>query len=252
MAGITHIIFISAVLFINFAGLGNKDDKIYLDLIGNSVQSTDEEQYWTFRNGEPLEYAILERKLLGTQKAKRLYTTIYVRTRSNTNTEKKQYAEGIVEIVYMKSRSGSNYYVSHINQLGFKILPLTPEIESSIAEMEEFWREFSYSVCYDNKEKVAEMIEFPFSTARFGNYGNKESLLKNYENVFRNEIKISVENSILVPSEKPKGRIFDFTTDEYNQLSNYDSQMLFDEHLQYFVAKKINGKFKVIALREKL
>ncbi len=251
MLGISQIMPVVIVLILNINTYGNRDEKLKTDLIGNSVQSTDEEQYWTFRNGEPLEYALLEKKSIGVQKAKRLYTTIYIRTRNKENEPKRQFAEGIIEIVYMKSRSGSSYFISHINQLGFKIKELTPEIEIELNELENFWKEFRYSVAYDIKEKVADMIEYPLATPHFGIYPDKEKLLKNYDTFFNTVIKTSIENSILVPAEKPKGKSFDYSNDEYEQLSDYESALIFGDNIQYFVVKKVNGRFKVTGVREK-
>lgn len=251
MPGIPQLLLVATILLMSFTTFGNREDKIRIDLTGNSVQSTDEEQYWTFRYGEPLEYAVLDRKSIGVQKAKRLYTTIYLRTRNKSEDTKKLFAEGTIEIVYMKSRSGSNYFVSHINQLGFKIAALLPNVEKELNELENFWREFRYSVSYDLKEKSVDMIEYPFHTAHYGIYTNRENLLKNYDAVFNSGIKTSVDKSILVPSEKPKGRNFDYTNDEYLQLCDFDSKVMIGESQQYFVVKKINGLFKIIELREK-
>jgi hypothetical protein len=236
------IIFISPVY-----GFQDISDKIINDLVGQTIPTTNEEVAWTFKNGDLIQYVVLDQRATGPKNFKRIDYTIYLRTRREASDNTQSFrADGFLKLTYKKSQSRNHNYLSSIEQSGFQVNSMTQNEKAILAQLDLFWLEFKNAVIFNYQEAVAEMFKYPFESENFGNYASKADLIKNYDKIFSDEVKESIKYSILSPEKKSKGKVFDFEKDDFIQICNYEKQVVFNRLENLFVVKKVDGKFKIV------
>ncbi|MDQ1264878.1 MAG: hypothetical protein QG635_27 [Bacteroidota bacterium] len=240
-------VIILIILISPLYGFQDISDKIINDLVGQTIQTTNEEISWTFKNGDLIQYVVLDQRATGPKNFKRIDYLIYIRTRRTSSDEGELLrAEGILKLTYKKSQSRNHNYLSSIEQSGFHVKNMTLKEKEIFAQLDLFWLEFKNAVSFNYQEQVAEMFRYPFESENFGNYASKADLMKSYDKVFTDEVKVSIKHSILAPEKKSKGKEFDFEKDDYIQICNYEEQVVFNGLENLFVVGNVDGKFKIV------
>ena len=240
---------LSVSCFSIFAAQGSANN-ISRELIGQNVASTNEKSIWTFRQGEPLKYTILKQRFSGSNKNKSLYYTLYVETRSLPDKDSMKRAGGIIELRYGTNLTNNTMTLSSVTPVDFKVMPMNNDEMKLLEELDIFWEEFQIAVINNYREKVLSSIQFPFTGKFFGQYSDKYELMKNYDEIFSDDVKSAVQYSILTPITKPKGKAFAIDKDEYIQQVDYNSNVERDGYKYFFVVKRIENKFKIVRLQE--
>jgi hypothetical protein len=243
------LVLISLPIAILLAARGSANN-ISRDLVGQKVISTNEKDVWTFSQGEPLKYTILKQRFSGSNKNKTLYYTLFVETRHFPNAAGMKRAGGIIELRYSSSLMNNEMILSSVTPVDFKVMPMSTEDMKLLEELDMFWEEFQIAVVNNYREKVVNSIEYPFTGKFFGQIADKYELQKNYDKIFAEDVRGGIQNSMLTPITKPKGKPFIIDKDEYIQQIDFNFNIEKDGFNYFLVVKRIGNQFKIVRFQE--
>jgi hypothetical protein len=227
------------------------DDKIITDLIGQSVQTSNENISWVFKNDDHIGYIIESYRNMGIKDFSRYEYLIYVSTwHKKGQDDEFLRAEGNLKLTFKKSQSRNHFYLSMIEQSGFQVFNISKSDKELLENLEHFWLDFQRAIDFDDREKASEMFNYPFEGEFLGNFANKAELMKNYDKFFIDDVKKAIKNSIMIPKKKSKGKDFNYLNDDYVQIFNYDSNIKRENYNNFFVVRIVNGNFKIIKVIE--
>lgn len=243
------ILFIGIVIILPLNSQQFVSDKIVNDLIGQEIKTTNEEINWTFKNGDQIKYVVLSQRTTGHKNFKRIDYNVFLMTRHNDiKTAERFRAEGLLKLVYKRSRSRNHNYLSQVVQLGFQVYPINEKENTFLDELDIFWSDFQSSVNMNYKDKVANMFQYPFSTKYFGIYNSSAEMIKKWDNLFTEKLKDAVTYSILTPEKKSKGKEFNIIKDNYIMMCHHEHRIIIDGFYNLFVVKRIDDKFKIVRI----
>ena len=74
--------------------------------------------------------------------------------------------------------------------------------------------------------------------------------MANYDNIFTDDVKSAIQNSMLSPITKPKGKQFFIDKDEFIQQIDFNNGIERENFKNYFVVKRIDNQFKIVRIQE--